>query len=335
MITTFISNDHIRYENGKDVSGHNAGCKREIRIEKNKTYQDAFTVSVLNHDVYPAAASMTGKRMKVIERTKDKIELRGFGEDSMGFSFEGYGITLKINDDKVIEAILHMFDRNIDIHYLNELTLEETESEIQKITKKGIIALEDDNDADILEISAEAVNLLINDLKYLDKFNSTNKAELRKINTLLFAATRKIEKNNPEGYIDIILFALLTNIIDSKLSPSLENLVADRIILANSQSGLISWFIENHVIPLMGNDTIIDERDLNVLSIKLFWILEAQVVVTSFIKDREPFKTFCAHYKSEIEKGTFAPITEIGGITQARKKLLDLLQIAILQYYRD
>lgn len=31
----FDSSDHVRFQNGNDVSGHNYGCNRRLVIEKN------------------------------------------------------------------------------------------------------------------------------------------------------------------------------------------------------------------------------------------------------------------------------------------------------------
>ena len=46
----FKSSDHIRYQNGMDVSGHNYNCHRTVKIEKNISGNKGYTVTVFNDD---------------------------------------------------------------------------------------------------------------------------------------------------------------------------------------------------------------------------------------------------------------------------------------------
>ena len=118
----FTSTDHIRYENGRDVSGHNVDCKRGIQIEPNIRGGEGYTVTIHNldgpHPVWGNNVQMAPKQMRVVRETASEVELRGFGHDPMGFSFSDYGLTLHFNGDEVERAVLHMHDRNIDIEYL-------------------------------------------------------------------------------------------------------------------------------------------------------------------------------------------------------------------------
>src|ERR1035437_4120745 len=86
----FVSNDHIRYENGKDVSGHNYDCWRGIRIQKNISGGQGYTVTIYNldsnHSVWGNNTSMAPKQMKILEKSTSKILLIGFGNDPMGNS---------------------------------------------------------------------------------------------------------------------------------------------------------------------------------------------------------------------------------------------------------
>lgn len=41
----FDSSDHIRFQNGMDVSGHNYGCNRRIVIEKSITGGKGYTIT--------------------------------------------------------------------------------------------------------------------------------------------------------------------------------------------------------------------------------------------------------------------------------------------------
>jgi hypothetical protein len=119
----FISTDHIRYQNGIDVSGHNYNCRRGVKIESNINGGIGYTVTMYNmdgnHPVWGNNVQMAPKQMKIESYTDSKIELKGFGKDKLGASFSDYGMTICLdNENKVIKAILHMFDRGVDIEYL-------------------------------------------------------------------------------------------------------------------------------------------------------------------------------------------------------------------------
>ena len=46
----FDSSDHIRFQNGQNVSGHNYGCNRRLVIEKNIEGGEGYTVTMYNLD---------------------------------------------------------------------------------------------------------------------------------------------------------------------------------------------------------------------------------------------------------------------------------------------
>ena len=46
----FDSSDHIRFQNGQNVSGHNYGCNRRLVIEKNIQGDEGYTVTMYNLD---------------------------------------------------------------------------------------------------------------------------------------------------------------------------------------------------------------------------------------------------------------------------------------------
>lgn len=127
----FDSSDHIRFQNGQNVSGHNYGCNRRLVIEKNIQGGEGYTVSMYNmdgmHPLWQNNVQMAPKRMKIINMDGNIVELRGYGYDenalAMGVpleaaSFENYGVVLMIEDRKIVRAQLNMFDRNISIVYL-------------------------------------------------------------------------------------------------------------------------------------------------------------------------------------------------------------------------
>lgn len=127
----FDSSDHVRFQNGLDVSGHNLGCNRRLVIEKNIEDDEGYTVTIYNldgiHPLWKNNVQMAPKRMRIINVVNSIVELRGFGYDekalAMGAplqaaSFENYGFVLMIGNNEIVRAQLNMFDRNISIVYL-------------------------------------------------------------------------------------------------------------------------------------------------------------------------------------------------------------------------
>lgn len=127
----FDSSDHIRFQNGQNVSGHNYGCNRRLVIEKNIQGGEGYTVSMYNmdgmHPLWQNNVQMAPKRMKIVNVDGNIVELRGYGYDenalAMGAplevaSFENYGVVLMIEDGEIVRAQLNMFDRNVSIVYL-------------------------------------------------------------------------------------------------------------------------------------------------------------------------------------------------------------------------
>lgn len=119
----FKSSDHIRYQNGIDVSGHNSGCNRTIRIEKNTNGGEGYTITIFNDDsIHPFWGNniqMAPKQMKIIRSNKNLIHMRGYGFDIMGNNFSDYGLSLEFCSGKLLSCTLHLFDRNIEIKYFN------------------------------------------------------------------------------------------------------------------------------------------------------------------------------------------------------------------------
>ena len=117
----FLSNSHIRYQNGNQVGGDNFGAWRGIRVQDNISGSSNYTVTMYNidgnHPVWGNNIQMAPKPMKIIENDSSKIKLRGYGHDQMGGSFSDYGITLHLKGKEVDKVSLHMFDRGVEILY--------------------------------------------------------------------------------------------------------------------------------------------------------------------------------------------------------------------------
>lgn len=118
----FDSSDHIRFQNGQNVSGHNYGCNRRLVIEKNIQGDEGYTVTMYNldgiHPLWQNNVQMAPKRMRIINVAGDIVQLRGYGFDMMGASFADYGVSLLIENGVISRAQLNMYDRNISIVYL-------------------------------------------------------------------------------------------------------------------------------------------------------------------------------------------------------------------------
>jgi hypothetical protein len=114
----FHSSDHLRYENGRHVSGPHGGAPRAVKVETNISGGDGYTVTMFNTDGGRAVVQMAPKQMKVQHVDDKKIVLRGYGHDSSGASFSDYGLTIQLDNGNIEKCILHMYDRNVDIEYL-------------------------------------------------------------------------------------------------------------------------------------------------------------------------------------------------------------------------
>ena len=127
----FDSSDHIRFQSGQNVSGHNYGCNRRLVIEKNIQGDEGYTVTMYNldgiHPLWQNNVQMAPKRMRIINVAGDIVQLRGYGFDMMGASFADYGVSLLIENGVISRAQLNMYDRNISIVYLKSLVSNKNE----------------------------------------------------------------------------------------------------------------------------------------------------------------------------------------------------------------
>lgn len=131
----FKSPDHLRYENGKHVSGPHGGAARAVQVEPNvngcEGYNiqggEGYIVTVFNldgnHPVWNSNVQMTPKPMKIISQSSEKIVLRGYQVEAMSpfgwidFNGADYGLSIFLKNGQVDKCTLHMHDRNVDIEY--------------------------------------------------------------------------------------------------------------------------------------------------------------------------------------------------------------------------
>jgi hypothetical protein len=141
----FKSSDHLRYQNGAHVAGPHAGAGRVVKVEPNingcEGYNvssgDGFIVTVFNldgdHPVWHNNVQMSAKPMRIVSQTADKIVLRGFTVQAQSpfgwvdFNGEDYGLTIKVKNGEVVNCILHLHDRNVDIEYLESENLQDSD----------------------------------------------------------------------------------------------------------------------------------------------------------------------------------------------------------------
>lgn len=149
----FKSPDHLRYENGKHVSGPHGGAGRAVKVEPNISIGEGYTVTLYNldgnHPVWQNNIQMAPKQMKVIQQTDDKIVLRGYGHDAMGASFADYGLTIKLKNGEIENCILHMLDRGVDIEYQKgEVIFSANEPEIVSLARNANAQYQSENVTD-------------------------------------------------------------------------------------------------------------------------------------------------------------------------------------------
>jgi hypothetical protein len=116
----FLSDDHIRIENGQPTSANNKGTWRGINV---KTLDNSiFYVTIYNmnenHPIWGENIQLAEKKMALMTEQNDKIILCGFNTDLTGVTIADYGLTLFKSNCFVNKVTLHIYDRNIHIEYL-------------------------------------------------------------------------------------------------------------------------------------------------------------------------------------------------------------------------
>ncbi len=118
----FLSSDHLRYENNIHVSGPHGGAGRGVEIVPNFKLKEGYLVTIYNqdgnHPFWGNNIQMATKQMKVINKTENEIQLRGFGTDPLGNSFSDYALSIHLSGNDIDHIKLHMLDRGIIIKYL-------------------------------------------------------------------------------------------------------------------------------------------------------------------------------------------------------------------------
>lgn len=130
----FKSNCHQRYENGNPVMGLQE-CGRTVSVIKNingcKGYRLApgvgYIVKIYNDDL--GRPNMSDKPMKVVAKTENFVEFRGFPIEAMSpfgwqeVDYRDYGLVVYYKNGQVEKCVLHMYDRNIKIEYKSDTSI--------------------------------------------------------------------------------------------------------------------------------------------------------------------------------------------------------------------
>lgn len=125
----FKSNCHQRYENGFPKMGLQE-CFRTVCVEKNINGCNGYKlepgvgyiVKIFNDDL--GKPNMSDKPMKVVRKTENFVELRGFPIEAMSpfgwqeVDYSVYGLIVYYEHGKISKCVLHMYDRDIRIEYL-------------------------------------------------------------------------------------------------------------------------------------------------------------------------------------------------------------------------
>lgn len=152
----FKSPDHLRYENGKHVSGPHGGAGRAIKVEPNTEGCEGYNIRIGdgyiltiynldgNHPVWQNNVQMTPKPMRIVSQTPEKIVLRGYPVQAKGpfgwveFNGADYGMSILLKNGEIDKCILHMHDRRVDIEYLKgEVIFSGNEPEIVSWARKA------------------------------------------------------------------------------------------------------------------------------------------------------------------------------------------------------
>jgi len=133
---SFKSKCHQRYENKVPVKGLQE-CLRTVSVVKNTNGCSGYKlqpgigyiVKIYNDDL--GKPNMSDKPMKVVRKTNDLVELRGFPiEAQTPFGWQevdnrDYGLVVHYKNGEVEKCILHMYDRNTYIEYRKGSTASE------------------------------------------------------------------------------------------------------------------------------------------------------------------------------------------------------------------
>lgn len=226
----FKSSDHIRYENGKHVSGPHGRANRAIKVEPNVNGGEGYTVTLFNmdgnHPVWQNNVQMAPKQMKIIQANDKLIILRGYGQDAMGASFSDYGLTIHLLNNEIDKCTLHMHDRNIDVEYIKAQAISQ-EPEFVEIAKNAI-SIYDTDPKQSIKLLIGVYSLVKNDVSKLN--DVSDNASIGKAFLMMLLEKLSNDINNLQ-MISSIAYLFITKAINNNKDNI--QLYIDRLILFN------------------------------------------------------------------------------------------------------
>lgn len=132
----FKSSDHLKYQNGRHISGPHGGAARAVKVEPNIIGCEGYNIEggigyivtiyniEGNHPVWNSNIQMAPKPMKIITQSLEKVVLRGFLTEAMSpfgwidFNGEDFGLSIIYKNEIVDKCILHLHDSNTEIEYI-------------------------------------------------------------------------------------------------------------------------------------------------------------------------------------------------------------------------
>ena len=116
----FVSSNHSKHEKGVETASV-AGCWKGIQINKNSKNDNSYSVTIRALDKrksrWETDVQMSIKQMKIGAASHNKLELGGYGDDSMGVSFSDYGIVVLLENNIIVKIILIYLYRDVELHY--------------------------------------------------------------------------------------------------------------------------------------------------------------------------------------------------------------------------
>ena len=127
----FKSYDHIRYQDGRVVSGPHGGANRVITVNPDKQNRDGFLVTIYNadglHPLWRDNVQMGTKTMRIISKTESLVRMQGYG-----FMMDDYAFDIYHHDGNILKCTLYLLERNVKIEYLSHENKNSVSTSVQK-----------------------------------------------------------------------------------------------------------------------------------------------------------------------------------------------------------
>lgn len=322
----FQSSSHQRYENNVPVLGLQK-CLRTISVEKNingcRGYRLSpgigYIVKIFNNDL--EKPQMSDKPMLVVNKTFNKIELRGYPIEAQGpfgwvyVDYRDYGLTVFYKNDEVEKCVLHMFDRNIDIEYMSFGEQSDNKTFTERFIDEAIKLINQDFDG-------EAVYFL---LYTAWKAYCNNPSDLNKIqNDALYA----------QGLLTFLTFGTITDIDIKQQISSIAYLFVSKAIekhpsnINNYKNRLLIMALNKDAFEYTVSSVVNEGKDFFELTIfpfvardSLFKMIYADFSVNPTLQRLEILNRIFMDLEAKVNSGFFGKNETKESIISSGKKL--------------